>query len=164
MKHAIDKHESRRDVSFKMKVINKYSSAFPRMVGEAVRINRRSESKTAEILNSKSEYSRCKIPRLMVTFGGEVEDDEKRIQKGKNERVSAESSSGGSQSSRCSPSLDEESDKGESKVCCGLSEKKISAVTANRAQLSFQSSLIQKYFDSGNADQDRKKRKRDGVT
>ena len=46
------------------------------MIGEAVRILRNAESNTAEVLNSKSEFSRCQIPRLVVQFGKEDSSNE----------------------------------------------------------------------------------------
>ena len=46
---------------FVMKVVGYHRSALSRQIGEAVRISRR-----GEVLNSKSEYSRCKITRLSL--------------------------------------------------------------------------------------------------
>ena len=47
-----------------MKVVRSFKTALSRQVGEAVRIRRRGGE--GNILNSKAEYSRSRIPRLMV--------------------------------------------------------------------------------------------------
>ena len=47
---------------FRIKIISTFKDPLTRQVAESIRIERRG----AEILNSKSEYSRCKIPRLKI--------------------------------------------------------------------------------------------------
>ena len=47
-----------------MRVVRSYKTALSRQIGEAVRIHRRGGA--GLILNSKSEYNRCKIPRLVL--------------------------------------------------------------------------------------------------
>ena len=47
-----------------MRIVGAYKPALGRQVGEAVRIRRRGGANG--ILNSKTEYSRCSIPRLQV--------------------------------------------------------------------------------------------------
>ena len=47
-----------------MRVVRSYKTALSRQIGEAVRIRRRGGA--GLILNSKSEYNRCKIPRLVL--------------------------------------------------------------------------------------------------
>ena len=47
--------------AFKFKVIGSYRDALSRQVAEAVRIELR-----GEVLNSKSEFNRCKLPRLTI--------------------------------------------------------------------------------------------------
>ena len=49
---------------FYMRVVNFYKTALSRQIGEAVRIDRRGGA--GNILNSKSEYDRCRIPRLVL--------------------------------------------------------------------------------------------------
>ena len=49
---------------FYMRVVKYYKSALSRQIGEAVRIRRRGGA--GNILNSKAEFDRCKIPRLIV--------------------------------------------------------------------------------------------------
>ena len=47
-----------------MKVVRSFKTALSRQVGEAVRIRRRGGE--GNILNSKAEYSRSRIPRLVI--------------------------------------------------------------------------------------------------
>ena len=53
-------------VDFRMKVVRRHQSALFRQVHEAVRIHRISQVPEVNILNSKGEYNRCKLPRLQV--------------------------------------------------------------------------------------------------
>ena len=61
---------------FTMRVVGSYKSALSRQIGEAVRIRRRGGE--GSILNSKSEYNRCHIPRLRVE---DKEEEKKRDKK-----------------------------------------------------------------------------------
>ena len=56
--------------AFHFKLVSSHRSALSRQVREAVRIRRRGGA--GQILNSKSEFNRCHIPRLVV----EEEDKE----------------------------------------------------------------------------------------
>ena len=47
---------------FKIKVVSSFRDALTRQVAESVRIDRRG----GQILNSKTEYSRCRLPRLVL--------------------------------------------------------------------------------------------------
>ena len=58
--------------SFQFKVVSSHRSALSRQIREAVRIRRRGGA--GQILNSKGEFNRCHIPRLVV----EEEDEEVR--------------------------------------------------------------------------------------
>ena len=49
---------------FYMRVVRFYKTALSRQIGEAVRIRRRGGE--GSILNSRAEFDRCKIPRLVV--------------------------------------------------------------------------------------------------
>ena len=49
---------------FKIKIISTFKDPLTRQIAESVRIDRRG----VEILNSKSEYSRCRIPRLKINL------------------------------------------------------------------------------------------------
>ena len=70
-KHQILHHDS-EEPKFIMKIIGFHRSALSRQVGEAVRIMKR-----ASVLNSKSEYSRCKITRLSLENSSEEQEVEK---------------------------------------------------------------------------------------
>ena len=58
-----------------MRVVKHYKSALSRQVGEAVRIRRRGGA--GMILNSKSEFNRCRIPRLIIE---EVDEEQTKEQ------------------------------------------------------------------------------------
>ena len=77
MKHIAFKHQDREieDVEFGMRVISYTRSALERQVLESVKIQE--ERRKNIIMNSKSEYSRCTIPRLTSKMG-DKEDDKKR--------------------------------------------------------------------------------------
>ena len=70
--------------AFVFKVISSHRTALNRQIKEAVRIRRRGGA--ASILNSKSEFNRCQIPRLVV----EVEDEETRLRRVENEKLEQE--------------------------------------------------------------------------
>ena len=65
LKHSIDKHNG-KFVEFSMKVVKKHYSAFSRLIHEAVRIERNSRDLTISSLNSKSEFGRGNLPRLVI--------------------------------------------------------------------------------------------------
>ena len=63
MKHWVLDHPSLLDPPrFKIKVVSSYRDPLNRQVGEAVRI----EMRGGNTLNSKTEYNRCRIPRLVI--------------------------------------------------------------------------------------------------
>ena len=75
LKHCILKHRNMdpSSIQFGVKVISNHKSAFERQIKEAVLINRNSGP---FLLNSKSEYSRCTIPRIVMKMGStEAEED-----------------------------------------------------------------------------------------
>ena len=63
------------------KVVSSHRTALNRQIREAVRIRRRGGA--ASILNSKSEFNRCQIPRLVV----EIEDEETRLRRLEEEKL-----------------------------------------------------------------------------
>ena len=69
-----EEHHGGEAVRFYMRVVGFYKTALSRQIGEAVRIDRRGGA--GSILNSKSEYDRCRIPRLVL----EEQDMEKLIE------------------------------------------------------------------------------------
>ena len=63
IKHwQIDHPELPEPPKFKFKVVASFQDALTRQVSEAVRIDLRGSG----VLNSRSEYSRCRLPRLMI--------------------------------------------------------------------------------------------------
>ena len=70
LKHYLDCHEDEADldnITFGMKIRSTCRSAFERQVLESVIIQQESSKHT--ILNSKSEYNRCALPRLTTKLG-----------------------------------------------------------------------------------------------
>ena len=67
--HRDGQHPSR----FIMRMVKQSRSALEIQVGEAIRIKRRGEA--GAILNSKSEYNRCYIPRLQLE---DIREEQKR--------------------------------------------------------------------------------------
>ena len=67
LKHMLEVHPEvkLKDVRFGMRVKSQFRSALERQVSEAVEIHQ-TKRKGYTILNSKSEYSRCTLPRLKV--------------------------------------------------------------------------------------------------
>ena len=75
LKHHIEEHgDVMEPVEFSMKVIKNHFTAFSRQVHEAVIIYRNEEN---GILNSKSQYNRCQLPRLTVMMGEREMREEK---------------------------------------------------------------------------------------
>ena len=72
-KHMELHHGGKEDPNFVFKVVQFHRSALSRQVGEAVRIRRRGGE--GGILNSRSEYSRCRITRLTLGKGDEKENE-----------------------------------------------------------------------------------------
>ena len=73
-KHATSCHTDAEKLEFSMKVVKPHQSALTRQVHEAVRIKRRAAASNTTILNSKSEYSRCQLPRLILETNQKEED------------------------------------------------------------------------------------------
>ena len=69
LKHIIEHHPDTEPeaVKFNMKVSKFHKSAYERQIHEAVQIE--VNSKKNQMMNSKSEYSRCALPRLGLKFG-----------------------------------------------------------------------------------------------
>lgn len=68
LKHILDKHEeeSAEDIVFRMRAIKFHQSAYTRHIHEAVAIQ---SNRSHHILNSKSEFNRCVLPRLSLKMG-----------------------------------------------------------------------------------------------
>ena len=65
--HWLSEHQDLLESpKFRFKIIQTFQDPLSRQLAEAVRLDLRGEN----ILNSRSEYSRCKVPRLIVDLGG----------------------------------------------------------------------------------------------
>ena len=63
LKHWLSSHpEESEPPNFRIEVVGSFQDALTRQVAEAVRIELRGEN----VLNSRSEYTRCRIPRLVI--------------------------------------------------------------------------------------------------
>ena len=71
LKHFLDSHENEKleEITFGMKIRYTARSAFERQIMESVLIQQ--ESSCHNILNSKSEYNRCALPRVTTKLGEE---------------------------------------------------------------------------------------------
>ena len=82
-KHQIMEHNGEQP-EFIFKLISSHKTALSRQIKESVRIRRRGGD--SQILNSRSEFNRCHIPRLVV----EEEDEDSREQRLKLEEQTKE--------------------------------------------------------------------------
>ena len=69
IKHYFEKHadEELESMEFGMKILKTHRSAFNRQISESVLIQ--THNKNHVILNSRSEYNRCALPRLTAKMG-----------------------------------------------------------------------------------------------
>ena len=69
LKHYFDKHseEKLEEMEFGGRILDKPRSAFNRQISESVTIQHQNQKNN--ILNSKSEYNRCALPRLTADLG-----------------------------------------------------------------------------------------------
>ena len=66
-KHYMSKHrQEKKKPEFKMVAVKFFKSAFIRQLSEAVRLRRRTQQPHIEVMNSRGEYSRTHLPRLVV--------------------------------------------------------------------------------------------------
>ena len=90
LKHYLDKHasEEMEEMEFGTKIVKECTSAFNRQIQESVEIQNNMEH---HILNSKSEYNRCALPRLTAKLGEiPVEKLERNLEKQKREEKEKE--------------------------------------------------------------------------
>jgi hypothetical protein len=87
LRHLLDRHEndSWKEVEFGAKVLRFTRSSFERQLLESVLIQ---ENRDHHLLNSRSEYNRCAIPRLATKMG------EKDIEKWKEEEIEMQKKKG----------------------------------------------------------------------
>ena len=90
LKHYLQYHRNIRmeEIEFGMKVRASFKSAIERQISEAVAISLEEKSGT-QLMNSKAEYNRCKLPRLNTQS---IEDQIKEVEEGrkKSKEISAE--------------------------------------------------------------------------
>ena len=81
LKHYFDKHaeEELEKIKFGGRIIDKPKTAFNRQISESVTIQHQKQK--SFILNSKSEYNRCALPRLTANLGEIPEKEEKEEEK-----------------------------------------------------------------------------------
>ena len=88
LKHAVIHHPDLdpRHIDFRMKILSFHQSAFERQIKEAVLIHRNSVIRS---MNSKLEYNRCSIPRIIMKTGNkeDTKDMMVDIEKTANERI-----------------------------------------------------------------------------
>ena len=75
-KHQQMEHNG-AEPEFIFKVISSHKTALSRQVKEAVRIRRRGGA--TNILNSRAEFNRCHIPRLVVEEEDEATKEQRRV-------------------------------------------------------------------------------------
>ena len=80
LKHYLSCHKDMKmkDVKFGMKVRNSFRSALERQVGEAVAIDV-DRRKGMILMNSKSEYNRCTIPRICTKSEKEKQEENEKV-------------------------------------------------------------------------------------
>ena len=81
LKHIVLAHEGEEEteIKFRMRIVKTHRSAFERQVFEGIRIQ--NERQIHDILNSKTEYNRCALPRLEVNIGNVKKTDRDKERK-----------------------------------------------------------------------------------
>ena len=94
-KHWKDAHpEMETRPAFRIEVVASFRDALSRQLSEAVRIELRGKG----VLNSKAEYSRCRVPRLTINkdeWKSKVEDPGKEKEGAKDGEILQEMCAGG---------------------------------------------------------------------
>ena len=91
LRHALDKHEGEKlnEIKFGMEVMRFTRTSFERQILESVLIQ---QNINHHILNSRSEYNRCSLPRLSTRLGDkEYKKYEKELEEAKQKEESLES-------------------------------------------------------------------------
>ena len=86
-KHFMDKHRNEERPAFKMVAVKFFRSAFIRQLSEAVRLRRRSQQPNTTIMNSRGEYSRSRLPRLIVEDPNDLDNSPENVRKDNETRV-----------------------------------------------------------------------------
>ena len=90
LKHIVEIHEDEdpASIEFRMKAVKFHQSAFERQIFESVKIQLMRNNHT--LLNSKSEFNRCALPRLGVKIGEKEfskRKEEEYLEKKKEEEI-----------------------------------------------------------------------------
>ena len=88
MKHwVLDHPELDAPPRFKFKIISSFSDPLTRQILEAVRIEQSGDL----LLNSKSEFNRCRVPRLKIDMegwkAGKEREKQEKIRKAKQRKM-----------------------------------------------------------------------------
>ena len=80
LKHCVNHHDGMNpeNVKFGMKILSSHKTAFERQIREAVLIEKNAGP---TLMNSKTEYNRCSIPRIVIKMGNEEEVVDPTIKK-----------------------------------------------------------------------------------
>ena len=63
-RHFLNEHRGAEEPKFMVRAVKLFKSALTRQLGDAIRIRRRGGQGC--IINSKSEFDRCRIPKLTI--------------------------------------------------------------------------------------------------
>ena len=115
LKHILDKHRDCKmnEVEFGTRVLKFMRTSFERQIMESVLIQH--ESKGHHIMNSKSEYNRCSLPRLTAKMGKrEINRFKKELEEEKRKEEALENEKGISAEWESTPRKSSQQRKGES--------------------------------------------------
>ena len=78
LRHIVEKHPGvdPDTIEFKMRILSSHKSAFERQIREAVMID---HFAGPLLLNSKMEYNRCSIPKIVLKLGDTEEKEDPKI-------------------------------------------------------------------------------------
>ena len=80
-KHWKESHNREKRPEFGVKIIRSFTSCMMRQLWECVRIRRRSQEEGVRILNSRGEFSRCSLPRLVIEDSSKIDRKEGSFEK-----------------------------------------------------------------------------------
>ena len=65
-KHQSNSHSGEGDLNFSYKIVKFFKTSLERQIYEAVHLKTLSKTPNFTIMNSKGEYTRCYIPRIII--------------------------------------------------------------------------------------------------
>ena len=88
MKHGVDQHagDEQNTSRYRVKVLEFSRSSFERQISESVHLQ---NNRQHNLLNSRSEYNRCALPRLTTVLGAKDKHREDEEEKQKEDNVVA---------------------------------------------------------------------------